>query len=187
MSVLPDQPIGIFLSHVSEDKDKVRELNRQLQEGGFLTWFDEDSLLPGQTWDAEIQRSIRRAPLVIICISPHANAKVGYYQKEIKWALDRQDEQPEGGIFTIPVKLESCKIPDRLSGIQAANLYEDDGYTKVLKTLNGLPQDILAQIREDGVNTTKPGPLPEKVIKRTANPAISETNLKNEAKPPRKP
>ena len=36
-------------------------------------------------------------------------------QKELRKALDVADEQPEGSIYLIPVRLELCEFPDRLS------------------------------------------------------------------------
>jgi hypothetical protein len=36
-------------------------------------------------------------------------------QKEIKFALDVADEQPEDTIFLIPLKLEECDVPERLA------------------------------------------------------------------------
>jgi hypothetical protein len=37
-----------------------------------------------------------------------------YYKKEIKFALDEAEKQPEGTIFLIPLKLEECDVPERL-------------------------------------------------------------------------
>ena len=52
----------------------------------------------------------------------HALWKSQYIQKEIKFALDVADEQPEGTIFLIPTKLEECDVPERLSQWQWGNL-----------------------------------------------------------------
>ena len=45
------------------------------------------------------------------------------------------DEKPEGTLDLIPMKLEECKIPDRLSRWQWVNLYEPDGYEKLHNAL----------------------------------------------------
>jgi hypothetical protein len=37
--------------------------------------------------------------------------KTGFVQKEIKIAPDAADEQPEGRIYIIPVRLEDCDVP----------------------------------------------------------------------------
>ena len=61
--------------------------------------------------------------------------KVGYIQKEIRNVLDVADEQPEGTIFLIPVKLEPCDLPDRIRRWQWVNLFEELGYGKLLRAL----------------------------------------------------
>ena len=49
--------------------------------------------------------------------------------------LDVADEQPEGVAFLIPVRLEECEIPERLKRWQWVDLFDDDGYTRLLRGL----------------------------------------------------
>jgi hypothetical protein len=56
-------------------------------------------------------------------------------QREIKYALDIADEKPEGTIFLIPARLENCRVPDRLSGKQWVNLFEEKGFERLIKSL----------------------------------------------------
>src|SRR4030095_8050228 len=95
-----------FLCHSSSDKPKVRELYRKLRVDNFEPWLDEESLLPGQDWDQEIRKEIQECDVVLVCLSKNSISKVGYIQKEIRKALDVADEQPDGTIFLIPVRLE---------------------------------------------------------------------------------
>ena len=53
--------------------------------------------------------------------------------KEIKWALDRQSEMPEGDIFVIPVKIEPCTLEHRLSEIHSVDLFEKHGFEKLIQ------------------------------------------------------
>lgn len=108
------QNLRIFLCHSSGDKEAVRTLYKRLRSDGFDPWFDEEKLLPGQDWNQEIIRAVRSSDVVLICLSEKAINKAGYVQKEIKYALDVADEQPEGSIFLIPVRLEECGLPPRL-------------------------------------------------------------------------
>jgi hypothetical protein len=62
-------------------------------------------------------------------------SKAGYVQKEIKLALDVADEQPEDTIFIIPLKLEECKVPDRLGRWQWVNYYDEPGYERLMRAL----------------------------------------------------
>jgi hypothetical protein len=63
-------------------------------------------------------------------------------QKEIKFALDVADEQPEGAIFIIPVKLEECDVPDRLSHWHWVSLDAIKGYEKLVAALNHRANDL---------------------------------------------
>ena len=64
-----------------------------------------------------------------------AVTKAGFVQKEINFALDVADEQPEGRIFIIPARLEECTVPNRLSRWHWVNLFEDTGYDNLLSSL----------------------------------------------------
>jgi hypothetical protein len=113
----------------------VRRLYRRLKEDGFEPWLDEEDLLPGQDWDLEISGAVRHSDMIIVCLSRAAVVKRGYVQKEIKQALDVADEQPEGTIFIIPLKLEECEAPERLRRWQWVSLYETGGYNKLKRAL----------------------------------------------------
>jgi TIR domain len=105
----------VFLCHASGDKATVRNLYQRLLGDGFKPWFDEEDLLPGQDWSREIPKTVRAAHVVLVCLSQIAVNKEGYVQKEISFALDMAIEKPEGTIFIIPLKLEECNVPQRLS------------------------------------------------------------------------
>jgi hypothetical protein len=130
------QPLQIFLCHSSNDKSKVRALYLQLRRDGFNPWLDEENLLPGHDWQIEIPKAVRKSDIVIVCLSKGSVTKAGYIQKEIKQALDVADEQLEGTIFIIPLKLEDCDIPERLNRWQWVNLFDDNGYQRLVRSLN---------------------------------------------------
>lgn len=129
------RPLSVFLCHSSGDKHAVRELYRQLLAEGFDPWLDEEKLLPGEDWQRKIQKAVRTSDVVIVCLSRNAGNRAGFFHKEISDALDVADQQPEGKIFLIPLKLEECEVPDRLHRWQWANLFEERGYERLLLTL----------------------------------------------------
>ena len=112
---LVNRRLQVFICHSKDDKRKVRKLCKRLIADGFDAWLDEEKLLPGQDWDLEIRKAVRGSEtLVVVCLSSDSITKAGYVQKEIRFALDVADEQPEDAIFIIPVRLEDCSVPDRL-------------------------------------------------------------------------
>jgi len=131
-----NRALKVFLCHANEDKSKVRKLHRFLVSNGIDAWLDEESLRPGQEWRVEIPKVVREADVVMICLSSISARKEGFVQAEINIALDKAKEKPEGKIYIIPAKLEECAIPDKLSRWQWVNLFEKDGYNKLLDTLS---------------------------------------------------
>lgn len=128
-------PLTVFLCHASADKNAVELLYERLSANRIKPWLDKKDLLPGKEWEAEIQKALRAADVVLVCLSNHAVTKTGFVQKEIRYALDIADQQPEGAIFLIPVKMEECEVPDRLRRWQWVALYERGGFSKLLSSL----------------------------------------------------
>lgn len=143
------RPLRVFLCHSSGDKRVVRDLCRRLQADHFDPWLDEERLLPGQDWREEIPKAVHDSHVVIVCLSRASVTKEGYLQKEIKYALDVADEKPEGTIFIIPLKLEECDVPNRLSQWQWANLFEANGYERLMLALKKRDQSIGATVPPD--------------------------------------
>lgn len=129
------RPLKVFLCHASTDKPKVRELYRYLKKRGIQPWFDEEDLVGGQDWQVEIPKALATSDAIIICLTKNSVDKEGYIQKEIKFALDKALEMPEGRIFLIPVKFEECEVPFTLSRYQWVDLTIESGYAKMMKAL----------------------------------------------------
>jgi hypothetical protein len=128
--------LSVFLCHSSGDKQEVRKLYQRLFADGFDPWLDEEKLLPGQDWELEITKSVRGSDVVLVCLSKDSITKNGYIHKEIRYALDVADEQREGTIFLIPIRLEECEFPDRLRRWHWVNLFEETGYERLKQSLN---------------------------------------------------
>jgi hypothetical protein len=102
---------------------------------GVQAWLDEERLLPGQDWEYEIRKAIRNSHAVIVCLSKQFNRQRGYRQKELRIALDEANHLPEGEIFIIPSRLEECVIPENLRRWQCVDLFEADGYKKLMRAV----------------------------------------------------
>ena len=113
----------------------MRKLYQRLLGYGVDVWLDEEELLPGQDWNQEISRAVRNSDVVIVCLSQGSISKAGYVQKEIRQALDVADEQPEGTIFVIPLKLDECEVPHRLRRWHWVDYLDEKGYPQLLKAL----------------------------------------------------
>jgi len=134
--------LKVFLCHSSADKTAIRDLYERLNTDGFDPWLDEEDLLPGQKWELEIPRAVKDSHIVLVCLSIGFVAKRGYLQKEITLALDVADAQLEDDIFVIPLKLEECEIPERLSRFQGVNYFEERGYERLIKSLRSRAESL---------------------------------------------
>jgi hypothetical protein len=137
--------LRVFLCHSSEDKPKVRNLYQRLQADGFDPWLDEENILPGQDWNLEIRKAVRKVDVVVVCLSHSTVTKAGFVHKEIKLALDVADEQPEGAIFIIPVKLEKCEVPERIQAWHWIHLFEERSYEQLRRALQARWDSIKSQ------------------------------------------
>ena len=161
-----DRPLRVFLCHSSNDKPAVRELYQKLcAEVWIQPWLDEEELYPGQDWDLEIQKAIKETDAIIVCISKSSTTKEGYVQKEIKKALDYSDEKLEGAVFIIPVRLEECKPPERLSKWQYADYFEgqrERGIQRLLVSLSKRASSLgINSSFSEAVEEKKEGMLPK--------------------------
>lgn len=138
---VPPAPVGertggrIFLCHAQEDKPAVRDLYDKLRADGLNPWLDERDIAPGVEWDPEIRRVIKYSTYFVALLSTDSVNKRGYLQKEIVRALSAAEEMPEGKVYIIPVRLDDCTIPDRLSQWQSVDLFHPDGYPRLRTTL----------------------------------------------------
>jgi hypothetical protein len=139
------KPLKIFLCHSSSDKDEVKKLHDLLVQYGADPWLDAEKLLPGQDWNFEINKALDDSDVILLCLSKKSVDKEGYVQKEIRLALDRALEMPDGRIFLIPARLEECELPYKIRTYQWVDLFTEDGMIKLLKSLNLRASQVRAQ------------------------------------------
>ncbi|MEN8446084.1 MAG: toll/interleukin-1 receptor domain-containing protein, partial [Cyanobacteria bacterium J06555_13] len=106
-------------------------------------------MLPGQNWRAEIPKAIKDCQVCIACFSELSVTKKGYVQKEFRMALDEYSRRPPSSIYLIPLRLDNCTIPDlhlddcgvKLRDLQRVDLYQSDGFNRLIKALNNVSPD----------------------------------------------
>ena len=147
------QPLKVFLCHASADKAKVHELYRHLRKQGIQPWLDIEDLVVGQNWREEIPKAIRASDAIIICLSKNSINKEGYVHAEITFALEKALEIPQGGIFIIPARLEECDVPNNLKNYQWVDLFEQNGFSRLMKSLKARA----ANLNRSTVKVPQPG------------------------------
>ncbi|HMS84037.1 MAG TPA: TIR domain-containing protein [Nitrospira sp.] len=126
---------NVFISYAKEDRQDAGRLFLALKDNGFQPWMDEAHILPGQDWQLSIQKAMEKADFLLICLSRHSLTKTGFVQREMRRAVELQQDLPEGQVKLIPVRLEDCNVPTSMKNWQWGNLYEPDGLTKVIQSM----------------------------------------------------
>jgi tetratricopeptide (TPR) repeat protein len=167
----------VFLAYSSVDLEIVQNLHERLKRDGAQLWFAEVDLLPGHNKRLETQKAMEAANFILICISSKSVAQPGRLQRELKQALELAEEQPEGQIFSITVRLDDCPVPLSLSEITPMNYFKSGDYERLLQAL-GLSAQDSASAANSAVNQTQrnevqPLPNPPKTIE----PQITSAKL----------
>ena len=124
----PTNRTQVFIAYAKEDRAEARKLYRALKDNGFEPWMDEKKLLPGQNWPRAIERAIERSDYVVMCFSPRSVGKRGYFQSELRYALDLAMRLPLDQVFLLPVRLGNCEVPHQISRqTQYVDLFPDWG------------------------------------------------------------
>jgi len=127
--------LRVFLLYARDDQDVVHRLYNHLGKDGANAWMDLEKLFPGQDWEYEIRKAIHHSDIVIVCLSMGFIKQGGYRHEELRIALEKANSVPDGEIFIIPARLEMCDLPEPLRRWQCVDLFEADGYKKLLSTL----------------------------------------------------
>ena len=127
--------LQIFLLYARSDEEAVHRLYRRLVREGANVWLDREKLLPGQDWVYEIHQAIHSSDIVIACLSKQFNKQGGFRHEELKIALARARSDGKGKIFIVPARLEKCDMPEPLRRWQRVDLFEPDGYKRLIHSL----------------------------------------------------
>lgn len=125
----------IFISYAREDGGKALDFYNRLKNVDFKPWIDLEDILPGEAWELKIRQILRQSDFLLICLSEKSVTKRGYIQREIRMAVEIAKEMPEGTIFLIPVRLEECEVPLSLSRYHWVDLFEPDGFDKLIRAI----------------------------------------------------
>lgn len=116
----------VFLAYAEEDRIRVRDIFDALHAADFEPWMDERNLLPGQNWPRAIERAIETADFFLGCFSRRSTSKRGYFQSELRFALDLANKVPLDDIFLVPLRLEDCTVPRHIERkTQYVDLFPD--------------------------------------------------------------
>jgi len=60
----------VFLSYSSASQPWVRKFAAALSASGVSAWFDAHEILPGERWQAQIEKALRQSRVLIMVLTP---------------------------------------------------------------------------------------------------------------------
>lgn len=142
----------VFISHIRDDSDKVKRLERALVAVGLEVWRDTAELWPGDSWRMKIRQAIADDALVVIaCFSHKSLARsVSYQNEELALAIDQMRLRQPGARWLIPVRFDNCQVPDleigggtTLRSLQWADLFGSSYARDTARLVRVVQQQIL--------------------------------------------
>ena len=105
----------IFISYAIEDLALVEPYYARLRAEGFDPWMVDKNLLPSQNRQVEIEKAFAGANVIMLFISSRGVDKSGLMRHEASHTINNLDALLATDCFVIPVFLEPCIVPLRLS------------------------------------------------------------------------
>ncbi|WP_267116701.1 TIR domain-containing protein [Xanthomonas sacchari] len=105
----------VFVSYAREDEATALEIFDWLGSIGVEPWMDQRRILPGQNWEAEIEKAFNDANVILLLLSPRSVSKRGFVQREANEALQKLVYKLPTDVYAIPILLEACEVPSHIS------------------------------------------------------------------------
>ncbi|AFY36276.1 SUMF1/EgtB/PvdO family nonheme iron enzyme [Calothrix sp. PCC 7507] len=148
----------IFISHASEDKDDfVRPLAQKLKEKGYRVWYDEFSLVIGDSLSISIDKGLSESRFGIIVLSQHFINK-SWTQRELQGMVQKEINS---GKVILPIWHRITHTEVRKFSPTLADKLASDSTQGFPKVVN----DIEAALKKAGItgqqlptDTIKPNP-----------------------------
>jgi hypothetical protein len=100
----------VFISYSHSDTAFAGKLTKSLEQAGYEVWLDRTDIQTGTRWDDEIIKGLNSSEIFLVLLSNKATASQNV-KDEIGYALDH-------GKQILPILLEPCDVPFRLSRVQ---------------------------------------------------------------------
>ncbi|MCP4346816.1 MAG: TIR domain-containing protein [Desulfobacterales bacterium] len=136
--IFPLMSAKVFISYGEEDYQVAKRLYDDLKDSGFNPWMDKENILGGRNRKLEIRQAIIESSFFLVLLSEKFLSKRGFFQKELKIALEILDEMPPDKIFIMPVRLDPCESAyEKLQDIQHTDLFPsyDEGFRQIVRAL----------------------------------------------------
>lgn len=130
----------VFLSHSSKDKPIIRKLAADLTAEGIGVWLDEQRIRVGESIAGRIAQGLAESDYFLVALSQHSVASE-WVTRELNTAL--MNEIAKRQVSILPIKLESCDIPELIKDKKYADFSVSYG-TGMRELLSAIKGDVEA-------------------------------------------
>jgi hypothetical protein len=146
----------VFISYARADAQFATMLTQDLESEGYDTWLDRTDIKTGTRWDDEVAKGLAASQVLIALLSKASTASQNV-KDEIGYAIDHDRR-------IVPLLLEPCEIPLRLSRVQYVDftaLGYEAGLQAVLDILHAALPDVEGHVQKKERTLMDPGMLAE--------------------------
>jgi hypothetical protein len=147
---VPAEAPVVFICHANEDAEMALQVAAGLRAAGIGAWLDKDSLRGGTDWNDTVERLLKDEVQYVAVLQSEAmlHKDVGYVNKEINLALDRQSFHRAPRVFLIPAIIDDpTNRLDILGHLQSVNVAPPAGVSELVKAIR---RDLDFQMRGTG-------------------------------------
>jgi hypothetical protein len=175
-----------FLSYARADQEIALRFADDLIAAGVSVWVDQYDIRPSQHWDRAVETAVRGCEGMIVMLSPNSAASPNVAD-EVSVAI-------ESGKQVVPVLIESCTVPLRMTRMQFIDATGD--YQGALKRClsfvsSGAGADVRPEPRPSPAPRLEPemlrtaerrltgfmGPIARRLVSAAAGQARTEAEL----------
>ena len=150
-----DNRLRTFISYSRENQQFALKLAYELKSANFAVWMDQYDIPTGARWDDEIEKALRECEIFMFIMTPASVASENA-KDEMGYAIDH-------GKHILPVLLEECEIPLRLSRLQYVD-FTQKSFNEGIKSAEELLSELMNK--------------DETSVLEEASPAIRDTDQK---------
>ena len=131
-----------FISYSRENQQFALKLACELKAANFAVWMDQYDIPTGARWDDEIEKALRECEIFMFIMTPASVASENA-KDEVGYAIDH-------GKHILPVLLEECEIPLRLSRLQYVD-FTQKSFSEGIKSA----KELLSTMVDEGQSTVQ--------------------------------
>jgi hypothetical protein len=131
-------PYDVFISYSHKDKQFVAALTDLLESKRLKVWYDDFSILPGDSIIEKLARGIENSKCFVVVLSPDF-VRSGWCKSELSMAINLAlGTKSKRRVKLLPVLYKKCNIPLYLRPYKYADLQTENfqkGFSEILDTL----------------------------------------------------